>query len=122
MVDYLHLEILRSLAHDDDRLLGAIIRGPWFEYDADRFELIQSLVPESAACWLLAGGAWAAEPTLAELGQGINAYNSRDFTGAISHLRAARSVTALSDYVTYHLAYSEVLTGDVDGALGVLTA
>ncbi len=71
---------------------------------------------------LLAGGAWAAEPTLSELGQGINAYNARDFTAAISHLRAAQSVTALSDYVTYHLAYSEVLTGDVDGALALLTA
>lgn len=28
MVDYLHLEILRSLAHDDDRLLGKTYPGP----------------------------------------------------------------------------------------------
>lgn len=28
MVDYLHLEILRTLAHDDDRLLGASYPGP----------------------------------------------------------------------------------------------
>jgi hypothetical protein len=28
MVDYLHLEILRSLAHDDDRLLGSHYPGP----------------------------------------------------------------------------------------------
>ncbi len=28
MVDYLHLELLRSLAHDDDRLLGADYPGP----------------------------------------------------------------------------------------------
>jgi hypothetical protein len=28
MVDYLHLEILRSLAHDDDRLLGPEYPGP----------------------------------------------------------------------------------------------
>jgi hypothetical protein len=28
MVDYLHLEILRSLAHDDDRLLGHEYPGP----------------------------------------------------------------------------------------------
>jgi hypothetical protein len=28
MVDYLHLEILRSLAHDDERLLGADYPGP----------------------------------------------------------------------------------------------
>ena len=28
MVDYLHLEILQSLAHDDDRLLGHNYPGP----------------------------------------------------------------------------------------------
>ena len=28
MVDYLHLEIMRSLAHDDDRLLGHEYPGP----------------------------------------------------------------------------------------------
>jgi hypothetical protein len=28
MVDYLHLELLRSLAHDDDRLLGSHYPGP----------------------------------------------------------------------------------------------
>jgi hypothetical protein len=28
MVDYLHLELLRSLAHDDDRLLGENYPGP----------------------------------------------------------------------------------------------
>ena len=31
MVDYLHLEILQRLAHDDDRLLGHNYPGPWFE-------------------------------------------------------------------------------------------
>jgi len=71
---------------------------------------------------LLAGSVQAAAPGLTDLGQGINAYNARDFTGAISHLRAARSVAPLSDYVTYHLAYSELLTGDVDGALALLSA
>jgi soluble lytic murein transglycosylase len=71
---------------------------------------------------IVAGCACGAEPGLLDLGQGINAYNSRDFIGAVSHLRTARSVTLLSDYVTYHLAYSLVLTGDVDGALSVLTA
>jgi len=69
-----------------------------------------------------ASGAGAAEPGLLDLGKGINAYNSRDFTTAVSHLREARTVTPLSDYVTYHLAYSQLLTGDVDGALSVLTA
>lgn len=28
MVDYLHLEIVRSLAHDDEKLLGAEYPGP----------------------------------------------------------------------------------------------
>ena len=72
--------------------------------------------------FLLAGAVQAAEPGLTDLGQGINAYNARDFNGAISHLRAARGVAPVSDYVTYHLAYSELLTGDVDGALALLTA
>ena len=88
------------------------IRGPWYEDHTTRLALVL----------LLAGSVYAAEPGLSDLGQGINAYNSRDFTGAVAHLRAARSVTPLSDYVTYHLAYSQVLTGDVDGALGLLTA
>ena len=30
MVDYLHLELLRTLAHDDDRLLGPEYPGPLF--------------------------------------------------------------------------------------------
>jgi soluble lytic murein transglycosylase len=77
------------------------------------------------ACALLlfsACSASAAEPGLLDLGQGINAYNSRDFIGAVSHLRTAQAATSLSDYVTYHLAYAQILTGDVDGALRVLTA
>jgi soluble lytic murein transglycosylase len=63
----------------------------------------------------------AAEPALADLGQGINAYNARDFNSAITHLRTARAITRLSDYVAYHLAYSQLLTADVDGALSTLT-
>jgi soluble lytic murein transglycosylase len=71
---------------------------------------------------LTALGAPVAEPGLSDLGQGINAYNSRQFASAIQHLRNARGLTQLADYVTYHLAYSQVLTGDVDGALTLLTA
>ena len=74
------------------------------------------------AFFLVASGAGAAEPGLLDLGKGINAYNSRDFTSAVVHLRAARTIAPLSDYVTYYLAYSQLLTGDVDGALSVLTA
>ncbi len=79
-------------------------------------------IPVCTLFFLLAAGAWAVEPGVTDLGQGIGAYNSRDFAGAVSHLKTARSVIALSDYVTYHLAYSEVLTGDVDGALALLNA
>ena len=57
-----------------------------------------------------------------ELGRGINAYNTRDFNGAITHLNAAGAVIKLADYVAYHLAYSQLLTGDVDGALNTLNA
>ncbi len=65
-------------------------------------------------------GLQAADAPLAQLGQGIAAYNSRDFAAAISHLRAAGDVAALADYDAYHLAYAELLTGDVEGAIGVL--
>jgi soluble lytic murein transglycosylase len=64
----------------------------------------------------------AADTTLTELGQGITAYNSRDFSGAVAHLRNARTVNQLSDYVAYHLAYSQLLTSDVDGAITTLNA
>lgn len=74
------------------------------------------------AGFALTGFALASEPGVSDLGQGITAYNSRDFTSAVAHLRAARNLTTLADYVTYHLAYSEVLTGDPDGALALLTA
>src|ERR1700728_1523999 len=75
---------------------------------------------------LAAGALCAAEPGstvgLTELGRGIGAYNARDFNGAILHLQAARGVARLSDYVTYHLAYAQLVTGNVDGALETLTA
>jgi len=58
----------------------------------------------------------------AELEQGLAAYNSRDFSTAATHLRNAKDVAQLSDYVSYHLAYSQVMTGDVDGALATLNA
>jgi soluble lytic murein transglycosylase len=74
------------------------------------------------AGFALTGFALASEPGVSDLGQGITAYNSRDFTSAVAHLRAARNLTTLSDYVTYHLAYSEVQTGDPDGALALLTS
>jgi soluble lytic murein transglycosylase len=62
------------------------------------------------------------DAAVAELGRGINAYNARDFNGAIAHLQAARTAVRLADYVAYHLAYSQLLTGDADAALGTLKA
>jgi soluble lytic murein transglycosylase len=66
--------------------------------------------------------AHAGEPGVLEVGQGISAYNARDFAGAISHLRTAQNVTALSDYVTWHMANAQLLTGDAGAALNSLTA
>ena len=68
------------------------------------------------------GIAWAADPIISELGQGINAYNSRDYAAAARHLRAARQVPELSDYVTYYLASSLQQLGDYSAALSVLDA
>jgi hypothetical protein len=65
--------------------------------------------------------AFAADLSPVELGLGINAYNSRDYKGAIQHLRG-HQFPALSDYLTYYLASSEQQTGDYDDALLVLAA
>src|SRR5580658_8729893 len=69
-----------------------------------------------------AGALAGAEAGIADLGQGISAYNSRDFNAAIAHLRTAQSVTKLADYDSYYLGYSQLLTGNVDGALAALNA
>lgn len=64
----------------------------------------------------------AADSGLTALGQGINAYNSRDFNGAIAHLGNASTVTKLADYVTYYRAYAQLVTGNPDGAIATLAA
>ena len=57
------------------------------------------------------------------LGQGVNAYNLRDFPGTIQQLRGLQpQIPKLSDYVVFHLASSELQTGDIDGAVRDLTA
>src|ERR1700679_1490027 len=76
----------------------------------------------AVALVLAAGKIFAAPPALSDLGQGITAYNARNFAGAIPHLVAARDVAKLSDYTSYYLAYARLLTGDVDGAVNTLTA
>ncbi len=71
---------------------------------------------------LAASAAFAAAPGLTELGQGIGAYNTRDFNSAIARLQSARSVAKLADYDAYYLGYSQLLTGNVDGAMATLNA
>jgi soluble lytic murein transglycosylase len=92
----------------------AVIRGQWCSMR--RLKLLTIIAGLSVASCL------ATESGVADLGQGINAYNTRDFNGAMVHLRNAKNLSQVSDYVTYHLAYAEVMTGDVDGALAQLTA
>src|SRR3984885_14275379 len=67
-----------------------------------------------------ASAVFAAAPGVTELGQGIGAYNTRDFNSAIARLQSARSVAKLADYDAYYLGYSQLLTGNVDGALATL--
>ena len=136
MVDYLHLEVLRSLASDDDRLLGAGYPGPMqagpmhagplqplrsTQIRSSRGRCMYKASSAAAALMVVAVcGTMRADPPVAELGQGISAYNSREFTAAITHLKAGREVTALTDYDAYYLAYSQLLTGDVDGSMGTM--
>ena len=64
-----------------------------------------------------------ADQGVTRLGQAINAYNVHDYSGVIQNLRSVDSqVSRLSDYVAYHLASSELQTGDVEGAVRDLTS
>lgn len=74
-----------------------------------------------APALLLTTVAYAADPALLDLAQGINAYNQRDYQTAIRRLRPIR-VPSLADYIVYHLASSEQQTGDFDGAIQNLDA
>lgn len=69
-----------------------------------------------------ASSAFAADPAVTSLGQGINAYNTRDFTNASAHLSNAAGLVKVADYVAYYRAYSQLLSGNVDGAVATLTA
>jgi peptidoglycan lytic transglycosylase len=79
-------------------------------------------LPTLALLVLTASAVFGAAPGVTDLGQGIGAYNTRDFNSAIARLQAARSVTKLADYDAYYLGYSQLLTGNVDGALATLNA
>src|SRR5579863_6905337 len=69
-----------------------------------------------------AGAVLAADSGVAALGQGINAYSSRDFNHAIAHLGNAAGVSKLADYIAYYRGYSQLLTGNIDGAVATLAA
>lgn len=80
-----------------------------------------SLLP--AIVLLLAAGAGvAAESGVNALGQGIAAYNSRDFSAAAAHLAGATEVRELADYVACYRAWAQLLTGNVDGAIATVAA
>jgi len=82
---------------------GANILGRWFSL---------ALIPALAV---------AADVAPTRLGQGIDAYNVHDYSGAAQHLRGAE-VPKLADYVAYYLGSSELQTGDIDGAVRELAA
>ncbi len=65
----------------------------------------------------------AADPATTRLGQGINAYNVKDYPVAVQHLRGLQpQLPKLADYVSYYLASSELQTSDFDGAVRDLNA
>src|SRR5579872_5322900 len=83
-------------------------------------KIVRAAIP--AFITLAATSAFAADPAVTSLGQGINAYNSRDFTNASAHLSNAAGLVKVADYVAYYRAYSQLLSGNVDGAVATLTA
>jgi soluble lytic murein transglycosylase len=64
---------------------------------------------------------FAGDPALTELGQGITAWNARDYQTAISHLHGEK-IPKLSDYQTYYLASAQQQAGDYDNAISLLAA
>lgn len=82
--------------------------------------LLPRAVPALLLCLAISQTLVAADTGVTALGQGITAYNSRDFGRAITHLENATSVTKLADYVTYYRAYAQLLTGNTDGAVSTL--
>jgi soluble lytic murein transglycosylase len=103
-----------------------IIRGQWFRR-IERFHMSSLLSNRvvSRTLFLILGATAAlasADTSVTELGQGIAAYNAKNYPAAITHLSQARTVAKLSDYVTFDLAYSQLLTGNVDGALATVNA
>jgi soluble lytic murein transglycosylase len=97
--------------------LEKTIQGRWFSLPIRKTARL-------AAFALLPGVLFCADNTAAlRLGQGINAYNSHDYSGTIQHLRGLQPLLPkLSDYIVYHLASSELQTGDIENAVRDLKA
>jgi len=97
--------------------LEKIIRGQWFK--------LRKYKPAPLAAFALLPAVLLCADSSAplRLGQGINAYNQHDYAGTIQHLRGLQpQLPKLSDYVVYHLASSELQTGDIEGAVRDLKA
>ena len=63
-----------------------------------------------------------ADTSLAQLGQGITAYNSHDLAGAIATLHGvAAAQPHIADYAVYYLASAEEQSGDAASAVDELT-
>ncbi len=72
---------------------------------------------------LAVSAAHGAEVPSVRLGQGIAAYNLKDYSSTVSHLKGLRSqLPRLADYVAYYLGSSELQTGAVDDAAAELAA
>lgn len=65
----------------------------------------------------------AAETAPTRLGQGINAYNVKDYSGAVQQLRGLQpQLPKLADYIAYHLGSAELQASDFEGAVRDLNA
>lgn len=93
---------------------GRSILAPWFKFR--RFSWSVAALALIAAPTLP-----AADPSEVRLGQGINAYNLHDYSGAIQHLRGLE-IPKLGDYVAWYLGSAELQTGDFESAIRDLTA
>ena len=95
---------------------GAIIPAPWCRWMRYRWMRLGSI-----CVVLLPALALAAETPASRLGRGVNAYELHDYSTAIQSLRGLQ-VPKVPDYAAYHLAWSQLLSGDPDAAVRTLDA
>lgn len=101
---------------------GANTQGPWFEKQMSRVRKT-GLAATAIAVLMFATMplAGAADGALAQLGQGISAYNAHNFPVAIAKLHGvAAEEPRLADYASYYLASAEEQTGDAASAIDEL--